>query len=101
MTNKQKVKRALKTGKVNSKKADQLQNETDIKPSRTQEPLRAIIRELIKDGLPVGSLPKYGYWIIANKSELNEVKRSLRNRINGVDDRIKAIVRAFNAYSKK
>lgn len=101
MTDKQKVKRALKKGKGNAKKADQLQKETGIASGRTQEPLRAIIRELIKNGLPVGSLPKYGYWIIANKPELNEVKRSLRNRINGVDDRIKDLVRAFKVHNKK
>jgi len=101
MTDKQKVKRALRMGKGNAKKADRLQEETGIEWGRTQEPLRVIIRELIKDGLPVGSLPEYGYWIIANKSELNEVKQSLYNRITGIDDRIRDLVRAFNARNKK
>lgn len=47
---KRKIRRALKKGKRFAKTADQLQRETGIENSRTQEPIRALIKELIKDG---------------------------------------------------
>ena len=105
MTNKQKnkqgIRKSLRLGKSRAKKADQLQKETGIQSGRTQEPLRAIIRELITDGLPIGSLPEHGYWIIANRAELREVKKSLKSRISGVDDRITDLERAFKTHQKK
>ncbi len=95
---KRKIKRALKRGKRFAKTADELQVETGIQNSRTQEPIRALIRELIKDGLPIGSLPDCGYWIIENEGELNEVINSLKSRTKGINDRISEIREAFNSF---
>lgn len=97
---KKKVRNALRRGKRSAKTADTLQMETGIKKSRTQEPLREIIRELIAEGLPVGSLSACGYWIIADKSELKEVINSLKSRTRGINSRIKEIRLAFESYYK-
>lgn len=96
---KKRIERALKKGKQFAKTADKLQEETGIESGRTQEPLREIIRELIKDGLPIGSL-QCGYWIIANKKELSEAIKNLKSRRKGIESRIKEIRKAFkNFYS--
>lgn len=95
MTDKQKLKRALKKGRRFAKTADRLQKETGIEEGRTQEPIRGIIRELIQEGIPVGSLPRCGYWIIENEEELREVVKNLKNRGKGIHKRIKEIRQAF------
>lgn len=98
----QKLKKVLRKGKNLAKKADKLQRETGIKSGRTQEPIRSLIKRLIKSGLPIGSLPKYGYWIIKNNKELEEVIENLKNRNKGVNNRIKEIREAFgNFYNQK
>jgi hypothetical protein len=93
---KRKIRRALRIGKRNAKKTDKLQQETGIKKTgRMQEYVRAIIRELINEGLPIGSLPKCGYWIIENEKELEEVIKNLNSRTSGIDIRSKEIEDAF------
>ncbi len=94
---KEKIKKALKTGIANAKKADELQKETGVDNSRTQEPIRGIIRELIAEGLPIGSLPECGYWIIDNREELNRVIKNLKSRTKGIQSRIYEIRKAFRS----
>lgn len=97
-TDKRKIKRALRAGKRFAKTADKLQRETGIENSRTQEPIRGMIRELIKEGLPVGSLPKCGYWIIKTEEELEEVIKNLKSRTRGITKRVKDIKKAFDSF---
>ncbi|MDP8216784.1 MAG: hypothetical protein P9L98_05660 [Candidatus Kaelpia imicola] len=52
-TDKKKIRRAFRKGKKSAKTADEIQRETGIESSRTQEPIRGMIRELIREGLPV------------------------------------------------
>lgn len=93
---KQKIRRLLKKGKQSAKHADLLAVQASIKDiGRTQEYVRSLIRELITEGLPVGSLPKYGFWIITTEEELREVTRSLKSRKRGIKKRIREIEEAF------
>lgn len=95
---KRKIRKALKKGKRSAKTADELQRETGIENSRTQEPIRGMIRELIREGLPVGSLPKCGYWIIKTEKELKEVVENLKSRTKGIAKRVKDIEKAFETF---
>lgn len=62
--------------------------------SETEEIVREMIRELLEDGVPIGSCRK-GFFIISTADELAEVVAGLRARQEGIETRIHLISRAF------
>jgi hypothetical protein len=74
-------------GKPNRKTSSQIRDVVNL-PSGgvTNENIREIIRQLIDLGKPIGSDSK-GYFIIENRTELNDVTDSLDNRADEIKAR--------------
>lgn len=55
---------------------------------------RKAIRELIEDGMPIGSCGK-GYYLLVTKEEFDEYLKNLHGRIAGIRKRIIKVMGAF------
>lgn len=62
---------------------------------RTKEMFRKIIRDLIKEGYPIGS-NNHGYYFINSLEELKRVVENLENRALKINDRKLEIIKNFN-----
>jgi len=57
--------------------------------------VRKVIRELIKDGCPIGS-NREGYFLIRNREELESALESLQSRCDKIQERITNIINAYH-----
>jgi hypothetical protein len=58
----------------------------------TQEPTRDLIRDaIVNHGIPMGSAPQDGYFLIDTEEELNEAVTNLHQRIEGLQNRINGL----------
>lgn len=57
--------------------------------------VRAIIRELIDDGVPIGS-DNEGYFMITERAQLEDVLGNLQSRCDAIQKRIVGITKAYN-----
>jgi len=67
----------------------------DVDP--TSYKVRACIRELIDEGVPIGSGPD-GYYIMETQAELQHNIASLSSRITSMTRRRDNMIRAFNEF---
>jgi hypothetical protein len=70
---------------------------TGADPTRTDRLVRDLIRELIREGHPIGSCRK-GYFFIETRAELEEVLEDLRGREAGLRLRRKKLEEAFQEF---
>ena len=83
---------ALGDGKANSRHASELENILNMDVGHTQEPTRDLIRDaIVNQGIPIGSTPQDGYFLINTEEELNEATNNLRQRIECLENRINGI----------
>lgn len=83
-------------GKNSAITSGEIRDEVGINDSHDTHPaVRDVIRQLIKEGLPVASSGS-GYYVVRNDEELNEYVRSLKSRQNAIQERIDAVAEAYN-----
>ena len=86
-------------GYGNRKSSDEIRDELNLESGGpTNEHIRDLIRDMIlHHNCCIGSkMYKSGYWVIISEEELQDVVTSLRNRANGVVERVKALERNWN-----
>ena len=81
-------------GKEKAEKSPKIRTMCALPASQTEEIVREMIRELLEDGVPIGSCAK-GYFVIETLEELTEVVEGLRSRIQGIETRIGLISHNF------
>jgi len=86
---------AMPIGKENARHATDISNEVGLDPGTTNESLRGYIRKMIAEGSPLCSCSK-GFFIPQNAKEFQEYVESLWDSIEGIQTRIRDLLRAWN-----
>jgi hypothetical protein len=82
----------LGDGIGNAMHAAAIEEQLNMDSGHTQEPTRDLIRDAITNhNIPIGSLPRNGYFLISTEIELNKVLSSLEQRIVGLQNRIQSL----------
>lgn len=81
-------------GKALAATSPEIRKMCALPASETEEVVREIIRDLLEDGIAIGSCKK-GYFIIDTLEELTEVIEGLRARQEGIETRIRLIAKAY------
>jgi hypothetical protein len=94
---KARIRSTLRRGKANAILSNVIEDRIGIQKSRTAERVRGLIREMLDDGVPIGSCTK-GYFLIETAEELHEVLEDLRRREAGIRIRRQRIEEGYRAY---
>ena len=81
-------------GKGKAERSARIRMMCALPASETEEIVREMIRELLEEGVAVGSCSR-GYFIIQSMKELGDVLKGLRARQEGIETRIRLISHAF------
>ena len=85
-------------GRRNSISAGRIAEMLGLKEEDTHVEPRKYLRQCIEElKVPLGAGPK-GFYIIADKGELDRYIQELDNRIKGIKKRKKEVIDAFNDY---
>ena len=88
-------------GKSNAISSGEIARQLGLKQEDTHvEPRQYILEVIIKYKLPVAGTGK-GYYLIANKNELEEYQESLDSRIEKIRFRKAMVTKNFKTYYKK
>ena len=86
----------LEDGAENAKNADIIEGDLGMDSGRTNEPTRQLITEcILNDKYPIGSAST-GYFLIDSEDELDDVVSSLEGRIQGLRNRIDALMEGWH-----
>ena len=69
-----------------------------IEDEATHQRVREVLRELLKEGMPLASNPGLGYWVIENQEELDTYVGSLERRARNIETRKNDVLDAADAW---
>ncbi|MCW2962729.1 MAG: hypothetical protein JWM90_3116 [Thermoleophilia bacterium] len=65
-----------------------------------QRAIGFMVRQMRLDGIPVGSIPGKGYYLIETREELEETKAHILHRHKGLNETVKALDWGFDHREK-
>jgi hypothetical protein len=87
---------ALGFGRNNAQSASAIAFQLGNNDQGRQNRIRTIKQHALAEGYCVGSSRRDGYWLIANREELDAVKRELNNQITGLQRTINYLEENWN-----
>jgi hypothetical protein len=94
-----KILEVLQEGHANAIDATTIRIKCGFPKGRTEEYVRGVVREMVAQGIPVGSGRK-GFFLITTPEDLERAARDYRARIRGLQQRLIDLNNAYLNYRK-